>query len=204
MANVELYKKLLLGNKSWSKEKTDLDNAYFLNLAKSQQPDFLWIGCSDSRVPIETITGARPGEIFVHRNIANLICPDDINVLSVIEYAVHILKVRHVVVCGHYGCGGARAALDDQSLGLLDDWIGRIKCTHESHREEVDKFPNTEDRINSLVEFNVRAQVENLVATKSIQRAWEEYNAPSIHGWVFNLKTGLIEELVTIKPEGFS
>jgi len=197
---MELYKKLLLANKAWSKEKLELDSDYFTELSKGQEPSFLWIGCSDSRVPIETVTGAKPGEIFVHRNIANLICPDDINVLSVVEYAVNVLKVGHVVVCGHYGCGGARAALANQSLGLLDNWIGRIQCTHKNHQEEIDKHQDIEDKTNSLVEFNVKAQVENLISLEPIQRAWEERQAPRIHGWVFDLGTGLLKELVMVDP----
>ena len=195
-------KLLLLENKSWVQEKLSLDPAYFERFATSQQPDFLWIGCSDSRVPTNEITVTTAGELFVHRNIANQIAVDDINALSALQYAVETLKVRHVIVCGHYGCGGVRAAMGvaDGAVihGPLGRWLEYIQAVHTRHRVEIDALPDEAARWDRLVEFNVIAQVENLRRNEVIQAAWAREGAPSLHGWVYRMDRGTLEELVAI------
>ena len=187
------YEKLLLENKAWAKEKIDDDPEFFSRLAHIQTPEFLWIGCSDSRVPANEITGTQPGEIFVHRNIANLVVNTDVNLLSVLDYAVDVLKVKHVIVCGHYGCGGVKAALTNNDYKqVLNMWLRNIKDIYRLHKEEMEKIPEGEKRVNRLIELTVKEQVMNLAKTSIIQRAWKREQRPHLHGWVYSLADGLI------------
>lgn len=194
------YEKLLLENKAWAAEKVEEDKDYFNRLAHLQTPEFLWIGCSDSRVPANEITGTQPGEIFVHRNIANMVVHTDLNLLSVLEYAVNVLKVRHVIVCGHYGCGGVKAAMSRHSFGIINKWLRNIKDVYRIHRDEVDGIKDEELRTDRLVELNVMEQVSNLAKTSIIQKAWQNENRPHIHGWVYGLQDGLIKPVCEIEP----
>lgn len=187
------YEKLLIENKAWASEQNKTDPHFFKGLAKQQSPEFLWIGCSDSRVPTDKITGTEPGEIFVHRNIANLVVDSDINMLSVLQYSVEVLKVKHVIVCGHYGCGGVKAAINRQQFGILNHWIKNIEDVYDQHRQEVDAFPAEEDRVNRMVEINVHAQIDNLAKTSIIQKAWNEKQSLQLHGWVYGLHDGIIK-----------
>ncbi|WP_315819717.1 carbonic anhydrase [Paraflavitalea speifideaquila] len=195
------FEKLLLENKAWAYETQLEDPGFFDRLSKGQTPEFLWIGCSDSRVPANMITNTQPGEIFVHRNIANLVVENDINLLSVLEYAVIHLKVKHVIVCGHYGCGGVKAALGNESLGLLDQWLVNIKNTYQDNRSVIDSVTDPEAKVNLLSEFSVRQQVINLSKTDTIRRAWEKGARPHIHGWVYGLKDGLLKPVYDIAPQ---
>ena len=192
--------KLLLENKAWAQSKLDINEGYFSDMAKDQSPEYLWVGCSDSRVPESEITNSTPGQILVHRNMANLVVHTDINFLSVLSYAVNTLKVPHIIICGHYNCGGVRAALSQNSLGLIDNWIRNIKDTYLLHKMELEQARSESEKVNKLVEFNVMEQVKNLVHTSIIQQSWHDRHAPHIHGWVYDLNTGLIKELVSIKP----
>lgn len=194
------FEKLLLENKAWAAERVQDDPTFFKRLENIQKPEFLWIGCSDSRVPANEITNTLPGEIFVHRNIANLVVEDDVNCLSVLEYAVVHLKVKHVIVCGHYNCGGVKAAMTDQSFGIIDKWIIGIKELYNENREEIDALENETDRVNLLVEHNVRKQALNLAKTLTIQKTWAREERPTIHGWVYGLKDGLIKQVLTLAP----
>jgi carbonic anhydrase len=187
------YEKLLIKNKAWASEQNRIDPDFFKRLAAQQAPEFLWIGCSDSRVPADKITGTDPGEIFVHRNIANLVVNTDINLLSVLQYAVEVLKVRHVIVCGHYGCGGVKAAMGNHHFGIINHWLKEIKDVYRIHRDEVDSLASEEQRADLLTELNVREQVLNLAKTSIIQKAWKEENLPHLHGWVYGLKDGIIK-----------
>ncbi|MFC4263088.1 carbonate dehydratase [Ferruginibacter yonginensis] len=187
------YEKLLLENKAWAEQQVQTDPQYFSRLSNQQSPEFLWIGCSDSRVPADKITGTEPGEIFVHRNIANLVVNTDINLLSVLQYAVEVLKVKHVIVCGHYGCGGVKAAMGNHHFGIINHWIKNIKDVYRIHRDEVDALPSEDDRVNRLIELNVREQVFNLAKTSIIQKAWKDNKAPHLHGWVYGLTDGIIK-----------
>jgi carbonic anhydrase len=193
-------KKLLLENQAWAKSKTILDKDYFKSMAKDQSPEYLWIGCSDSRVPESEITNSDPGEMFVHRNIANLVVHTDLNLLSVLQYAVEALKVKHIIVCGHYNCGGVKAAISQKDLGLLNNWIRNIKDIYALNTETFSKIDNEYERVNKLVELNVEEQVKNLMHTSIIQRAWKDFQAPTLHGWVYDLKTGLLKDLIKIEP----
>jgi carbonic anhydrase len=190
---MQAYEKLLLENKAWAKQVTESDPTFFKRLAAQQSPEFLWIGCSDSRVPADKITGTDPGEIFVHRNIANLVVNTDINLLSVLQYAVEVLKVRHVIVCGHYGCGGVKAAMTQHHFGIINHWLKNIKDVYRLHREEVDAHQLEEDRVNALIELNVKEQVFNLAKTSIIQHAWKHHQRPHLHGWVYGLNNGIIK-----------
>lgn len=194
------YYKLLEENKAWAADQLAKDPAYFERLLHLQTPEVLWIGCSDSRVPANQITGTEPGEIFVHRNVANLVINTDVNVLSVLEYAVNHLKVRHVIVCGHYGCGGIKAALTNTDFKqVLNMWLRNVKDVYRLHREELDKLTNEEQRCDRLVELNVREQVMNLAKTSIIQRAWKNEQQPDLHGWVYGLKDGIIKPVYEMK-----
>ncbi len=187
------YEQLLLQNKSWAAEQIDRDPEFFSRLAKIQSPEFLWIGCSDSRVPANEITNTAPGEIFVHRNIANLVVQTDLNLMSVLEYAVKVLKVKHVIVCGHYGCGGIRAAMAQQELGVINRWLQHIKDVFHDHQEELIKIENVDQRADRLTELSVNEQVLNLAKTSIIQRAWKENQMPILHGWVYSLSDGILK-----------
>jgi len=188
------YEKLLLENKAWAAEKLAEDPAYFDRLSDVQTPEFLWIGCSDSRVPANEITGTTPGEIFVHRNVANLVINTDVNLLSVLDYAVNHLKVKHVIVCGHYGCGGIKASITNHDFkAVLNMWLRNIKDVYRIHRTELDAIKDDEKKCDRLVELNVQEQVFNLAKTSIIQRAWKHEKRPHLHGWVYGLKDGLIK-----------
>lgn len=197
---MENIKKLLLENKAWSNSKLELDKDYFANMATDQAPEYLWIGCSDSRVPPSEITNSDPGEMFVHRNIANLVVHTDLNLLSVLQYAVENLKVKHVIVCGHYNCGGVKAAMSPMNLGLMNNWVRNIKDVYSEHIDELGLIPAGQDRVNRLVELSVIEQVKNLKHTSIIQGAWKNLNTPHLHGWVYDLNTGLLKQLVTVAP----
>lgn len=187
------YEKLLTRNKEWAKTQTDTDPEFFDRLAHLQTPEFLWIGCSDSRVPADKITGTQPGEIFVHRNIANMVVHTDVNLLSVLDYAVNHLKVKHVIVCGHYGCGGIRAAMTNHDYKyVLNMWLRNIKDVHRLYRDELAGIEDEELRCDRLVELNVKEQVTHLAKTSIIQRAWKHEQRPQLHGWVYGLKDGII------------
>ncbi len=190
---MKAYEKLLLENKAWASEKVADDPDYFNRLADIQTPEFLWIGCSDSRVPANEITGTQPGEIFVHRNVANMVVHTDLNLLTVLEYAVHHLKVKHVIVCGHYGCGGVKASMTQHNFGIINKWLRNIKDVYRYHRDEIDNIKDEESRVNRMVELNVQEQVMNLAKTSIIQKAWKQNQFPHLHGWVYGLKDGLIK-----------
>ncbi len=192
------YKKLLLSNKAWASERLAVDENYFENLSKDQNPLFLWIGCADSRVPAEEITHADPGEIFVHRNVANMVVHTDINLLSVLQYAVEVLQVKHIIVCGHYNCGGVRAAMTNTDYGLINKWLRNIKEVYEKHFEQLTTIKNEQDRFNTLVELNVAEQIKNLAKTTIVQKAWATRGFPHLHGWVFDIQHGEIKEVLNI------
>ena len=189
------YKSLLENNKKWVKSKLDLNPEYFDKLSKGQQPPLLWIGCADSRVPANEIIGAQPGEVFVHRNIANMVVHSDMNMLSVLDYAVNALKVKHVIVCGHYGCGGVNAAMTNRSIGLIDNWIRHIKDVYRLHKEELDGIKDQTQRSNRFVELNVTEQVFDLAKTSIVQGAWDKDQELSLHGWVYGIDSGIIKDL---------
>lgn len=198
---MESYKKLLLANKAWVKDKMDVREDFFLRMAEEQTPEFLWIGCSDSRVPAEEITGTEPGELFVHRNIANLVVHTDFNMLSVLQYAVQVLKVRHIIICGHYGCGGIKNALSHQHLGLINKWLRHIKDVYRFHQHELDGIADSNKRFRRLVELNVQEQAWHLAETSIVQQAWHDEQRPFIHGWVYDLHTGYINDLLMLTPD---
>ena len=190
------YEILLNDNKKWAADKIDADPEFFKRLSTLQTPEFLWIGCSDSRVPANEITNTQPGEIFVHRNIANLVIPTDVNLLSVLDYAVNHIKVRHVIVCGHYGCGGINAALSNQDYEhVLNMWLRNIKDVYHIYKEELNTITNKEAKSDRLVELNVIEQVKHLARTSIIQRAWKNEQRPHLHGWVYGLKDGNIKPI---------
>lgn len=197
---MESHIKLLLQNKIWASEKLEDDPEFFHNLSHDQKPEFLWIGCSDSRVPAEEVIGAEPGELFVHRNVANMVVHTDINLLSVLQYAVEQLKVKHIIVCGHYGCGGVKAAIGRQHLGILNKWLRNIKDVYRLHAEELELIADETERVNRLVEFNVREQVMNLAKTSIVQRCWKHEQRPHIHGWVYGLSDGILKDVFDMKP----
>ena len=197
---MKTYEKLLLENKAWAKEKVVEDPEYFNRLAHIQSPEFLWIGCSDSRVPANEITGTQPGEIFVHRNIANMVIHTDVNLLSVLEFAVTHLKVKHVIVCGHYGCGGVKASMSNHDYKhVLNMWLRNIKDVYRLHQTELENIGDQEKRFDRLVELNVIEQVSHLAKTSIIQRAWQKTNGPDLHGWVYGLKDGVIKPVFEMK-----
>lgn len=197
------FERLLLENKAWAREKIQTHPEFFARLAVDQTPEVLWIGCSDSRVPSEIIVNAQPGEMFVHRNIANQLITTDFNSLSVLQYAVDVLQVSHVVVCGHYNCGGIRAALQPQrqDLTIVNKWLKHIKDIYRLHQAEIETLPNLTDRVQRLVELNVLEQVQNLSHTSIIQNGWKRRQKPSLHGWVYGLDDGMIRELIHL-PAG--
>ena len=194
------YEVLLKENKKWAAKKVSEDPEYFDRLAQLQTPEFLWIGCSDSRVPANEITGTEPGEIFVHRNVANLVINTDVNLLSVLDYAVSHLKVKHVIVCGHYGCGGVIAALSNTDNGFVNNWLRNIKEVYLKHQTELEGISNIKDRENRLVELNVIQQVHNLSKTRIIQKAWKNREL-QVHGWVYGLHNGILKDLNVMADE---
>tara|TARA_R110000850_G_scaffold271031_2_gene404704 strand:- start:96964 stop:97599 length:636 start_codon:yes stop_codon:yes gene_type:complete len=189
------YKSLLEQNKEWVKSKLDLDPQYFEKLSKGQQPPLLWIGCADSRVPANEIIGAQPGEVFVHRNIANMVVHSDMNMLSVVDYAVSVLKVKHVIVCGHYGCGGVKAAMGNQSYGIIDNWIRHIKDVYRHNKKELDAIEDEDARFDKYVELNVKEQVYDLAKTSIVQTAWNNGQELTLHGWVYAIGSGVVQDL---------
>lgn len=195
------YEKLVNGNRKFAVNKKIDNPDYFKKLSLGQKPDYLWIGCSDSRVPANEVTSTESGEIFVHRNIANVVVHTDLNVMSVLEYAVNFLEVKHIIVCGHYGCGGVRAAMTHKTYGLVDKWLRNIKDVYNKHAGELDAITDEDKRADRLTELNVLEQVQKLAHTKIIQRAWHNGHQVSIHGWVYGLNSGLITELKTIRPD---
>lgn len=182
-------------NKAWAADKQAKDPEFFVKLSAGQNPEYLWIGCSDSRIPAEQITGLEPGDAFVHRNIANLVCNTDLNVMSVITYAVEHLKVKHIVVCGHYGCGGVKAAMTAKDLGILNPWLRNIRDVYRLHEKELDAIPDEEARYNRLVELNVIEQCRNVIKTASVQQSYAKNQFPIVHGWVFGFHDGLLKDL---------
>ena len=195
------YEKLLQDNKEWAKEMERNNPGYFKRLAQLQTPEFLWIGCSDSRVPADRITGTQPGEIFVHRNIANMVIHTDVNLLSVLDFAVNHLKIKHVIVCGHYGCGGIKAAITNHDYKyVLNMWLRNIKDVYSLYKDELDAIKDEEQKTNRLVELNVKEQVLRLAKTSIIQRAWKYNNRPMLHGWVYGLKDGIIKTIFDMQP----
>ena len=196
---MDVIEKILSANKTWATGQVEEDPGYFNRLVKLQQPDFLWIGCSDSRVPADKITNTQPGEIFVHRNIANLVIPTDVNLLSVLDYAVNHLKVKHVIVCGHYGCGGVNAAMTDKSFDhILNMWLSGIKDVYNMNKEELNALEG-DAKSDRLVELSVMQQVRHLSQTSIIQKNWKENNRPDLHGWVYSLKDGIINPVFEMK-----
>lgn len=198
----DFYKKILDNNKKWVENSLASDPNYFEDLAKGQTPPLLWIGCSDSRVPANEIIGAKPGEVFVHRNIANMVIHTDMNMLSVLDYAVNVLKVKHVLVCGHYGCGGVKAALGNDSIGIIDNWIRHIKDVYRLHDEYLNSITDETQRFNTFVEINVKEQVFDLAKTSIVQAAWKNGQDLTLHGWVYGLNSGFVTDLnVNISSE---
>lgn len=192
---IDFYKKILDNNKEWVEATLAEDPNYFTDLAKGQTPPLLWIGCSDSRVPANEIIGAKSGEVFVHRNIANMVIHSDMNMLSVLDYAVNVLKVKHVLVCGHYGCGGVKAAMGNDSVGIIDNWIRHIKNVYRLNNKELNAIPDETDRFNRFVEINVMEQVRDLAKTSIVQAAWKSGQELMLHGWVYGLNSGYVTDL---------
>lgn len=189
------YLRLLGNNKAWAKFQKDKNPEFFELLANGQSPEYLWIGCSDSRVPANEITGTRPGEIFVHRNIANMVVHSDMNLLSVLSYAVEVLKVKHIIVCGHYGCGGVLAAMGNKQYGLIDNWLRHIKDVYRYHHKELDAITDETQRARRFVELNIIEQVHDLGKTSIVQNAWNNNQPLHIHGWVYDVRDGIINDL---------
>ncbi len=189
------YTRLIENNRTWVAEQLQLDPSFFENLSKGQSPEYLWIGCSDSRVPAESITGTEPGEMFVHRNIANMVVHSDMNMLSVLSYAVDVLKVKHIIVCGHYGCGGVLAAMKNQQFGLIDNWLRHIKDVYRYHHDELDAIKDETLRARRFVEVNVQEQVHDLGKTSIVQNAWKRGQQLHLHGWAYDIHDGLINDL---------
>lgn len=191
----DLHHTLLANNKEWSTRMRVENPELFTELAKHQTPFFLWIGCSDSRVPPNQITGTQPGDMFIHRNIANMVVHTDMNLLSVVDYGVNVLKIDHVIVCGHYGCGGVKAAMGDEFGGLAANWVRHIRDVARLHNDELDSIPNENDRFDRLVELNVAEQVYDLSRTVILRDAWKSGRSIQVHGWVYSLADGLIKDL---------
>jgi carbonic anhydrase len=186
---------LLQNNKDWAADRVRRDPTFFTRLAKQQAPEFLWIGCADSRVPANEIVGLDPGELFVHRNVANVVVHTDLNCLSVLQFAVDVLKVKHVIVCGHYGCGGIRAALENDTHGLIDNWLRHVQDVARAHEVKLNAIPTFEARVDKLCELNVIDQVQNVARTTVVQDAWHRGHDVQLHGWIYGLKDGLITDL---------
>jgi carbonic anhydrase len=192
---MEYYNQLLKNNREWVASKLKEDPEFFTKLAKGQKPPVLWIGCADSRVPANEITGTKPGEVFVHRNIANMVVHTDMNMLSVLDFAVNVLEVQHVIVCGHYGCGGVKAAMTNKQYGIIDNWIRHIKDVYRLHHEELEAISDPQAREDRFIELNVIEQVYDLSKTSIIQNSWHRKKLPYIHGWVYSVADGLIKDL---------
>jgi carbonic anhydrase len=189
------FRQLFINNKNWADRIEKEQPGFFKQLSEQQAPEYLWIGCSDSRVPANEIVGLLPGELFVHRNVANLVVHSDMNCLSVLQYAIDILKVKHILVVGHYGCGGVKAAMTKQRVGFVDNWLRNVKDVYAMHRDEVDVIADEDERLNRLIELNVMEQVRNLCHTSFVQEAWERGQPLIIHGWVYSLRNGRVKDL---------
>ncbi|HEY6625431.1 MAG TPA: carbonate dehydratase [Ignavibacteriaceae bacterium] len=192
---MKVLKTLFENNRRWASQQTQSDPDFFNRLQKQQSPEYLWIGCSDSRVPANEIVGLLPGELFVHRNVANLVVKNDLNCLSVIQFAVDALKVKHIIICGHYGCGGVKAVLDNTKIGLVDDWLDNLKPVKENFQRNLFEIKDDALRFNKLCELNVVEQVFNVCKTDIIQRAWQRAQNLSVHGWIYDIKDGLLLDL---------
>lgn len=192
---IQSFEELFVRNREWVSGKTEQDPNYFKKLSLGQNPPFLWIGCSDSRVPANEVTGTEPGEIFVHRNIANMVVHADISMLSTLDYAVNVLNIEHIIVCGHYGCGGVLAAMGNTRVGLVDNWLLHIKDVYGQHQEELEAIPDRVQRSNRLVELNVQEQVYSLCKTGIVQNAWAQGKNLQVHGIVYDIATGLLKDL---------
>lgn len=200
MGNKELelgFQRILDGNRNWVEFVNNDSTGRFDQLAKGQSPEILWIGCADSRVPANEITGRKPGEVFVHRNIANMVIHSDMSMLSVLDYAVNVLKVKHVIVAGHYGCGGVAASLSRKQFGVIDNWLCHIKDVYRLHAAEIDAIEDQDEKVNRLIELNVQEQVFNLCTTSIVQNAWKERADLAVHGMVVNIGTGELTDLKT-------
>ena len=197
---MESYERLLLNNKAWVEDKLSLRPNFFTSTSGTQKPEFLWIGCSDSRVPAEEVTGVEPGALFVHRNIANLVVHTDLNMLSVVQYAGEVLKVEHIIVWGHYGCGGVKAEMSPQQLGLINKWLRHIKDIYRLHATELDAIPNEEKRYERLIELNVFEQVHHLAELSFVQLAWKREQRPTLHGWIYDMNSGLLNQIAKVDP----
>lgn len=191
----DLYNKIFENNKKWVESKLNNDPDYFNRLSQGQKPPILWIGCSDSRVPANEVTGTEPGEIFVHRNIANMVVHTDMNMLSVLDYAVNVLEVKHVIVCGHYGCGGVNAALENKQVGLIDNWLRHIKDVYRLHKAEIDAIKDKDLKSRRMVEVNVQEQVHDLAKTSIVQNAWGNNRFLQLHGLVYDISNGILKDL---------
>ena len=192
---MHVLEECLAANRRWAAETVAKDPEFFARLEKLQAPELLWIGCSDSRLPPNEIIGRAPGELFVHRNVANLVEHTDVNCLSVLQYAIDVLGVKHIIVCGHYGCGGVRAALSPQPLGLIDNWLRHIRDVHLWNRDELAAIGDLEARTNRLAELNVQAQVANVCHTTIVQDAWQRGRSVTVHSWIYSLSDGLLRDL---------
>jgi carbonic anhydrase len=192
---MRILENLFDSNRKWAKKIKETDPDFFAKLSRQQNPEYLWIGCSDSRVPSNQIVGMMPGEIFVHRNIANVVIHTDLNCLSVIQFAVEVLKVKHIIVCGHYGCGGIKAALGKKSYGLIDTWLRHIKDVYRYHQDKLDAIEDEEEKLNLLCELNVIEQVANVCHTSIVQKAWEAGQELSVHGWIYSIEDGILKNL---------
>lgn len=190
-----LYKQVFENNKKWVESKLAEDAGFFNKLAKEQTPEFLYIGCADSRVPANEIMGLEPGDVFVHRNIANIVANTDMNAHSVIQYAVEALRVKHIIVCGHYGCGGVKAAMQPKDLGLLNGWLRNVRDVYRLHRAELDGIKDEDAKYNRLVELNVQEQCINVIKTAFVQKAYNKTGFPTVHGWVYDLHNGILKDL---------
>ena len=201
---MRILKDLFESNKKWAKKIKESDPEFFTRLSKQQKPEYLWIGCSDSRVPANEIVDMMPGKLFVHRNIANIVVHTDLNCLSVIQYAVEVLKIKHIIVCGHYGCGGIQAAMDNQEHGLIDNWLRNIKDVYRYHEAKLDAIEDQKKKIDLLCELNVIEQVSNICHTTIVQNAWKSGQDVAVHGWIYNIKDGILKNLdvcITNKDE---
>jgi carbonic anhydrase len=203
---MKILKNLFEKNKKWASKITEADPDFFARLSKQQNPEYLWIGCSDSRVPANEIVDILPGEMFVHRNIANLVIHTDINCLSVIQYAVDVLKVKHIIICGHYGCGGIKAAMDNCEHGLIDNWLRNIKDVYRYHQDQIDLLESEKEKYDLLCELNVVEQVSNICHTTIVQNAWKSGRELAIHGWIYRIQDGILKDLdvCTTSPEAIS
>ena len=192
---MHVLKKIFNQNQKWAERIKATDPNFFVDLSRQQNPEYLWIGCLDSRVPANQIVDMPPGQIFVHRNIANLVVHTDLNCLSVIQFAVDVLKVKHIIVCGHYGCGGIQAAMEDKEHGLIDNWLHHIKDIYRIHQTKIDAIQNEIEKINLLCELNVVEQVTNVCQTTIVQRAWKAGQELAVHGWIYNIEDGILKDL---------